>query len=147
MVQFSDFDLDLVFAALADPTRRDVLRALGEGASSVSVLAQAFRMSLTGFIKHLQVLEHAGLIERSKQGRVVRCELSAEPLQEAAVWLSRYEKFWTERFDALGRYLYHQEELTPCPTPPPSTSPRSGSSAAMKPRPRKSGAPGPTRKR
>jgi DNA-binding transcriptional ArsR family regulator len=150
MVQLEEARLDLVFAALADRTRRDVLRALGEGGLSVTELAQPHGMSLTGFIKHLKVLEEAGLIERSKAGRVVRCELSAAPLQEAAVWLSRYETFWNARLDALGRYLYTQEELTPCPAPkapPPRKSPRSGSNAAMTPRPKKSGAHGPTRKR
>ncbi|MNC95873.1 hypothetical protein D3C83_130910 [compost metagenome] len=82
---------------------------------------------------------------------MVRCELSAQPLQEAAVWLSRYEKFWTERFDALGRYLYHQKELTPwpkTPVPPRASAPPSSSPATTtKSRPRKSGTPGPTRKR
>ncbi|HSV60801.1 MAG TPA: metalloregulator ArsR/SmtB family transcription factor [Variovorax sp.] len=144
-------DLDRVFAALADRTRRDVLLALGQGERSVSELAQPHGMSLTGFMKHLRVLEDAGLIARAKEGRVVRCELSAQPLQEAAVWLSRYEKFWTERFDALGRFLYHQKELTPwpkTPAPPPASAPPSGSRATTtKSRPRKSGAPGPTRKR
>src|SRR5689334_8114601 len=106
-----DLDLDRVFAALADRTRRDILMALGDGEQSVSELAQPHGMSLPGFMKHLRVLEEAGLIARAKEGRVVRCELSAQPLQEAAVWLSRYEKFWTERFDALGRYLYQEKEL------------------------------------
>src|SRR6478752_4456450 len=122
MVQSSHIDLDLVFAALSDSTRRDVLLALGQGSQSVTELAQPYDMSLTGFMKHLRVLEDAGLIAREKEGRVVRCELSAQPLQEAAVWLSRYEKFWTERFDALGRFLYHQKELSPwpkTPDPPP----------------------------
>jgi len=137
---------------LADRTRRDVLLALGHGERSVSELAQPHGMSLTGFMKHLRVLEDAGLIERIKQGRVVRCELSAQPLQEAAVWLSRYEKFWTERFDALGRFLYHQKELSPWPKtpvpPPPTSAPPSASGASTtKSRPSKSGAPGRTRKR
>jgi DNA-binding transcriptional ArsR family regulator len=152
MVQLSDPDLDLVFTALADRTRRDVLAALGQGEQSISQLAQPHGMSLTGFMKHLRVLEAAGLIARSKEGRVVRCELSAAPLQEAAVWLSRYEKFWNARFDALGRYLQHPEEITPCPpsTPPkrpPANAPSSASNATSRSRPKKSGAPGPTRKR
>ncbi|WP_093375419.1 helix-turn-helix transcriptional regulator [Variovorax sp. OV329] len=144
-------ELDRVFAALSDRTRRDVLRALGEGEQSVSELAQPHGMSLPGFMKHLRVLEEAGLIARAKEGRVVRCELSAQPLQEAAVWLSRYEKFWTERFDALGRYLYHQKELSAWPTKPPAppaSDPRSESSGTTtKSRPSRSGKPGPTRKR
>ncbi|MGR4870950.1 ArsR/SmtB family transcription factor [Variovorax sp. LARHSF232] len=145
-------DLDRVFAALADRTRRDVLLTLGDGERSVSELAQPHGMSLPGFMKHLRVLEDAGLIARAKEGRVVRCELSAQPLQEAAVWLSRYEKFWAARFDALGRFLYHQKELSPWPetppAPPPASAPPSGSSGTTtKSRPNKSGRPGPTRKR
>ncbi|MBS0451333.1 MAG: helix-turn-helix transcriptional regulator [Proteobacteria bacterium] len=155
MVKFSDtddsIDLDRVFAALADRTRRDILMALGQGEHSVSELAQPHGMSLPGFMKHLRVLEDAGLIARAKEGRVVRCELSAQPLQEAAVWLSRYEKFWTERFDALGRFLYHQKELSPWqkkPPPPPASAPPSASSGTTrKSRPSRSGTPGPTRKR
>ncbi|WP_213959222.1 metalloregulator ArsR/SmtB family transcription factor [Variovorax sp. dw_954] len=154
MVQLSDPDLDLVFAALADRTRRDVLIALGQRDLSISELAQPHAMSLTGFMKHLRVLEAAGLIARSKEGRVVRCELSAAPLQEAAVWLSRYEKFWNARLDALGRYLHNQEETTSCPTPmaptsppPPANAPNSASNATTPSRPKKSGARGPTRKR
>jgi len=155
MVKFSNSsdatDLDRVFAALADSTRREVLAALGQGELSVSELAQPHGMSLPGFMKHLRVLEEAGLIARVKEGRVVRCELSAQPLQEAAVWLSRYEKFWTERFDALGRFLYHQKELSPWSQPPepqPASAPPCASSATTtKSRPNKSGKPGPTRKR
>ena len=81
--------LDRVFAALADRTRREVLLALGKAECSVSELAQAHAMSLTGFIKHLRVLEGAGLVSCAKEGRVVRCTLAPRPLQEAAVWLSR----------------------------------------------------------
>src|ERR1700709_246625 len=126
-VAVADVDLDLVFSALADSTRRKVLATLGAGGSSITELSQPHGMSLPGFMKHLRVLEAAGLIARTKEGRVVKCELSAEPLQEAAVWLSRYEKFWTERFDALGRYLYHQEEMNPwLPDPTPSTEHEDG---------------------
>ncbi|MDM0046027.1 metalloregulator ArsR/SmtB family transcription factor [Variovorax dokdonensis] len=152
MVEFNDVvdeaDLDRVFAALADRTRRGVLQALGTGEHTVSELAEPHGMSLTGFMKHLRVLEDAGLVARTKQGRVVSCVLSPAPLQEAAVWLSRYEQFWTERFDALGRYLDQQKELQACPTPPPTSAPSSGSSASSKAstRPR-SGARGQTRKR
>ena len=60
-------------------------------------------------MKHLQVLEDAGLVRRTKDGRVVSLAIAPEPMQEAAVWLSRYAKFWFARLDALGRYLYHQE--------------------------------------
>ena len=123
MVKYEDPVLDRIFSALADPTRRGVLERLAGGELAVSELAAPHGMSLPGFMKHLRVLESAGLIARLKQGRVVRCTLSAAPMQEAAMWLSRYEKFWGERLDALGRYLYHQQELkTWHPTPPARTS-------------------------
>ncbi|GER11665.1 transcriptional regulator [Variovorax boronicumulans] len=145
--------LDAVFAALSDPTRRSVLEALGEGGLSVTELAEPHGMSLTGFMKHLRVLEGAGLISRTKAGRVVRCELSPGPMQEAAVWLSRYEKFWTGRLDALARFLYHQEDtawrnLPPATPPAPAPiAPRSRSAGTSASAPPKSGARGPTRKR
>ena len=97
MVKFADPTLDLVFTALADSTRRKVLDRLGQGSVTTSELAQPHGMSLPGFMKHLAVLEAAGLIARSKEGRVVRCELDAGPLQEAAMWISRYESFWNQQ--------------------------------------------------
>lgn len=143
--------LDQVFWALSDATRRQVVARLGAGPASVTELAQPHAMSLPGFMKHLKVLEDAGLVVRSKEGRVVRCELAPEPLQEAAMWLAHYEQFWNARLDALGRYLYHEEEVNPWPRDPnrrtSSRSPGSASSAAT-PSPRKgSGGPGPTRGR
>lgn len=90
MVHSDAAALDAVFSALSDATRRDVLERLGQGGGrSVSELAEPHGMSLTGFMKHLRVLEEAGLMSRTKQGRIVRCELSPAPMQEAAVWLSR----------------------------------------------------------
>ncbi|MDR6518791.1 DNA-binding transcriptional ArsR family regulator [Variovorax paradoxus] len=140
--------LDAVFAALSDSTRRAVLEALGERTLSVTELAEPHDMSLTGFMKHLRVLEDAGLISRTKEGRIVRCELSPRPMQEAAVWLSRYEKFWNGRLDALSRFLYHQEE-TEWRNLPPATpdAPRSPSDGTTASRPTSSGARGPTRRR
>jgi DNA-binding transcriptional ArsR family regulator len=147
MVKYSDSDLDAVFAALSDSTRREVLESLGGGSLPVMELAQPHRMSLPGFMKHLRVLEAAGLIGRTKDGRVVRCTLSPEPMHEAALWLSRYEKFWSGRLDALGRYLYQQEELKSWQTEPSTSVRRSRSAGAPKPRRKKSGARGPVRKR
>jgi len=147
MVQYQDSALDRVFSALSDPTRRGVLDALGQGSLAVSELAAPHGMSLPGFMKHLRVLEAAGLIERSKEGRVVSCELSAAPMQQAAAWMSRYEKFWTEKLDSLARYLYQQEELQTWKKPGSPKSPRSHSRAATPSRRRRSGARGPTRKR
>jgi len=113
MVNEKNPALDLVFAALSDGTRRGVLTQLDAGAASVTELAQPHRMSLPGFMKHLAVLEAAGLIARSKEGRVVRCELDAAPLQDAARWLCRYERFWNGQLDALAGYLSQQKDLEP----------------------------------
>jgi DNA-binding transcriptional ArsR family regulator len=145
MVQYSDAALDDLFAALSDTTRRRVLETLGDSTMTVSELAQSHGMSLTGFMKHLRVLENAGLITRLKEGRVVRCTLSPEPMQEAAMWLARYEKFWSERLDALGRMLDHDEEIQSW-TKQSSKDPASGSPATTPSRRKKSGARGPTRK-
>jgi DNA-binding transcriptional ArsR family regulator len=139
--------LDATFAALADPTRRQVLMTLQSGSRPVSELAAQSDMSLPGFMKHLRALEHAGMLSRAKSGRVVTCTLNAKPMQDAAGWLAKYEAFWGERLDALARFLYHQEETRQWQTPQSSRSPRSLSSARSKLHPNKSGARGPTRKR
>ncbi|HVC10223.1 MAG TPA: metalloregulator ArsR/SmtB family transcription factor, partial [Burkholderiales bacterium] len=111
MVKYADEQLDAVFGALADRTRRHILDSLSGGGRAVSELAAPHDMSLPGVMKHLRVLEDAGLVARTKEGRVVSCELSAEPMKAAAGWVSRYEKFWSEQLDSLARYLYQQEEL------------------------------------
>ena len=148
MVQYQDATLDRVFGALADPTRRRVLERLGQGGSlAVSELAGPHGMSLPGFLKHLRVLEEAGLIERNKEGRVVSCELSAAPMQAAAAWMQRYERFWTEKLDALARYLYQQEELRTWTQPASPKGPRSPSRASAPSRRGKSGSRGSGSKR
>ena len=148
MVKYSDDELDTLFAALSDRTRRHVLQSLAEGGDrGVTELAAEHEMSLPGFMKHLGVLENAGLIARSKEGRVVSCELSAKPMQQAAVWMSRYEKFWSEKLDSLARYLYQQEELQTWNKPSSPTSPSSPSSASTRSRRKRSGARGRTPKR
>jgi DNA-binding transcriptional ArsR family regulator len=143
--------LDGVFAALSDATRREIVQRLQRGPASVSELAQPHGMSLPGFMKHLRVLEQAGLVQREKEGRVVRVELLAEPMREAAMWLAHYEKFWNRRFDALGRFLYQQEQVDPWPKQQakkqPATRTSSKSSAITARRPKGSGKPGPTHKR
>jgi DNA-binding transcriptional ArsR family regulator len=139
--------LDQVFWALSDATRRSVVEQLTRGPTSVSELAQPHAMSLPGFMKHLRVLEEAGLVVRAKEGRTVRCELAPRALEEAATWLAHYEKFWNTQLDALGRYLYHQEEVKAWTPVRSSRTPSSASPAAIRSAPRKSGARGPTRKR
>jgi DNA-binding transcriptional ArsR family regulator len=147
MVKSPERTLTAVFGALADPTRRHVLMSLSESPRPVTELARPHAMSLPGFMKHLCVLEDAGLIARTKEGRVVRCTLSASPMQEAAMWLSQYEQFWSEKLDSLADYLAEQEESHEWKPSSSRKSPRSPSPAAIRSRPRKSGARGRTRKR
>jgi DNA-binding transcriptional ArsR family regulator len=147
MVKYSDAELDVVFSALADSTRRGILESLSKGDLAVSELAAPYEMSLPGFMKHLRVLEDAGLVSRTKEGRVVSCALEARPLKDASVWMGRYEKFWADKLDSLARYLYQQEELQTWKKPDSENSPSSASSAATRSRRKKSGARGPTRKR
>ena len=148
MVKYEEAVLDRVFSALADPTRRGVLNTLAGGSLAVSELAAPSGMSLPGFMKHLRVLEDAGLIAREKEGRVVSCELSAAPMKAASTWMSRYEKFWSDKLDSLARYLYQQEELQTWNKPAfKPTNPRSPSSGTIPSRRKKSGERGPTRKR
>ncbi|HEX9397296.1 MAG TPA: metalloregulator ArsR/SmtB family transcription factor [Burkholderiales bacterium] len=147
MVKYQEDQLDSVFAALADPTRRGILNSLSGGELAVSELAAPHDMSLPGFLKHLRVLEDAGLVARSKEGRVVSCELSAAPMKNAAVWMSHYERFWTEKLDALARYLYQQEELQSWNKPASRSNPHSASSASSPSSRRRSGGRGPSRRR
>jgi len=146
MVKYEDPSLDRVFSALSDPTRRGVLESLSGGNLAVSELAAPSGMSLPGFMKHLRVLEEAGLIAREKEGRVVSCELSAAPMKNASAWMSRYEKFWNDKLDSLARYLYQQEELQTW-NKPSKASPRLPSSGTSPSPRKKSGGRGPTRKR
>ena len=101
--------LDTTFHALADPTRRAILAALRRGQRPVSVLAAPHRMSLPAVMKHLQVLEQAGLVRQKKKGRVRQCHLSAKPLKQAEEWLSKYRIFWGQQFDSLDRFLAQQQ--------------------------------------
>lgn len=97
--------LDSTFAALVDPTRRAILARLErDEAVSVSALARPFAIKLPAVMKHLDVLSAAGLILRSKAGRTVTVRLRPEPMREAAAWLGRYERFWSDRLDRLAAY-------------------------------------------
>jgi DNA-binding transcriptional ArsR family regulator len=147
MVKYSEDELDALFAALADRTRRQVLESLSSDSLAVSELAAAHDMSLPGFMKHLRVLENAGLIARSKEGRVVSCELSAAPMKHAAAWMSRYERFWREKLDSLARYLYQQEELQQWNKPASRKGLRSPLPGATRSRRKGSGGRGPTPRR
>lgn len=102
--------LDAVFSALADPTRRAMLRTLAAGERSVGDLAAPFDMSFAGASKHVKALENAGLVRRTVRGRTHMCSLNAMPMHGALEWLRHYEKFWNERLDALERELNKQDE-------------------------------------
>lgn len=101
----SDARLDRTFAALADSTRRAILARLARGDASVGELARPFRVSRPAISKHLRVLERAGLVRRTREGRVSRCELEAVAMREAAEWVDRYRVFWEGRLNALARYV------------------------------------------
>lgn len=101
MVQYSSADLDASFTALSDATRRGVLERLGRKEASVSALADAFAMSVTGMKKHIGVLEQAGLVTTEKIGRVRTCRLGGRGLLAEAGWIEGIQQFWGARFDAL----------------------------------------------
>lgn len=98
--------LDLTFAALSDPTRRALLARLSKGTASVGELAAPFEISRPAISKHLRVLEHAGLVQRSRDGRLTRCVLDASPMRQAADWVEFYREFWEGQLDALARYFH-----------------------------------------
>ncbi len=97
--------LSLIFAALADPTRRGILASLRSGEVSVTELARPFRMSMPAITKHLKVLEKAGLITRGRAAQWRPCKLRAEPLKDAEAWIDQYRSFWEGSFDRLDAYL------------------------------------------
>ena len=102
--------LDRVFRALADPTRRHMLRSLASRERTVGELAEPHRISLAAASKHIKALERAGLVRRTVQGRTHFCRLDPRPLAGAHDWLDFYRRFWTERLDALEALLRHPEK-------------------------------------
>ena len=99
--------LSKIFGALADPTRRAILASLALGEANVSDIAKPFlrKMSLPAITKHLQVLEKAGLITKTKDAQWRPCKLNGEPFKDAAGWLEQYRSYWEESFDRLEEYL------------------------------------------
>jgi DNA-binding transcriptional ArsR family regulator len=97
--------LDAVFGALADPTRRAILARLMQGDASVAELAAPFSVSQPAISRHLKVLEKAGLISRRRRRTTRLSHLEAEPLREATAWLARYQAYWDERYDQLDALL------------------------------------------
>jgi DNA-binding transcriptional ArsR family regulator len=108
MVQYTSGLLDASFAAISDATRRGVLEQLGRADASITDLAQAFEMTLTGMRKHVGVLEQAGLVTTEKIGRVRTCRLGPRRLEQETAWIERYRQLWDARFDELDRVV---EEL------------------------------------
>ncbi|MGD0492544.1 MAG: metalloregulator ArsR/SmtB family transcription factor [Steroidobacteraceae bacterium] len=110
MVNNRERELDRIFAALVDGTRRAILARLErEDGCSVSELAKPFAIKLPAVMKHLDVLSDAGLVSRSKEGRIVTVRLRPEPMREAADWLRRYERFWSGSLDRLAVYAEGKE--------------------------------------
>jgi DNA-binding transcriptional ArsR family regulator len=97
--------LDRVFSALADPTRRAIVDRLARGSATIGELASPFKMTAPAVTKHIKALERAGLLERTIDGRVHRCRLSAGPMVEAAAWIERHRRFWTGQLDSLSEYF------------------------------------------
>lgn len=104
MVQYQP-QLDRTFAALADPTRREILERLGRGSATISELAEPFEMSLTGLKKHVRVLEDVELVKTEKVGRARRCNLGPRRLEDAQDWIEAYRQMLESRLDRFGELL------------------------------------------
>jgi DNA-binding transcriptional ArsR family regulator len=113
MVELYAPQLDNVFHALGDATRRHMLRDLAGGERTVSQLAEPFAISLAAASKHIKALENAGLIRREVRGRTHICRLAPGPLASAHEWLSFYERFWNNRLDELERLLREEDAARP----------------------------------
>jgi DNA-binding transcriptional ArsR family regulator len=113
LVNYRPRDLDRVFATLSDPTRRAILARLArlarQDSLTITALAEPFSIKLPAVMKHLDVLDEAGLITRSKQGRTVHVRLSPAPLRKATDWLRRYERFWSPALDRLAAHAERKE--------------------------------------
>jgi DNA-binding transcriptional ArsR family regulator len=103
--QATSASLDLIFAALSNPTRRAIIAKLSNGESSVTELAEPFEMSLPAISKHLDVLERARVISRVKMGRTHLCRIEPARLEKAAGWIKSYEAMWERQLDSLTGYL------------------------------------------
>jgi DNA-binding transcriptional ArsR family regulator len=101
----TEVELDRVFGALADPTRRAILTRLAEGEATVAQLTVPFTVSQPAISRHLKVLERAGLISRTRRATARLSHLEAEPMKEAAVWLAGYREYWEESYERLDELL------------------------------------------
>jgi DNA-binding transcriptional ArsR family regulator len=128
MVELQTPQMNSVFHALGDATRRHMLRDLAGGERTVSQLAQPFAISLAAASKHIKVLESAGMIRREVRGRTHLCRLDPGPLASAHEWLSFYERFWTSRLDVLEQLLRAEDDASKSKKPKSKkTAPKSKS--------------------
>ena len=97
--------LDQTLSAVADPTRREILRRLAAGPSSLTALAQPLRISLPGLMKHVRILEDARLVETRRRGRTRECHLGPSQLEDVSDWIEGYRQRWNGRLDRLETYL------------------------------------------
>ena len=107
-----EYNLNQIFQALADPTRRAILDRLATGEATVGRLSKPFSLSLAAVSKHLGVLEHAGLVRREARGRERVCRINPAALEDAQAWLDFHERFWTGRLDALQAEVEKAAEST-----------------------------------
>lgn len=111
MVQYStNTSMDRVAAAISDPTRRAIIERLARGPARISDIAEPFSMTLTGFCKHVRVLERAGLVRRTRRGRENKLQLCPDPLRDVARWVLKYEEFWNSRLDRLHDFFAAEKE-------------------------------------
>ncbi|MGK5739893.1 ArsR/SmtB family transcription factor [Micromonospora sp. URMC 103] len=106
----ADDPVSVVFAALADPTRRAILARLAAGDATVNELAAPFPVSVQAISKHLNVLERAGLVVRTREAQWRRCRLDPAPLRTVGEWVDQYRRLWDERYDTLDSYLRDLKE-------------------------------------
>ncbi len=102
--------LNTIFSALSDPTRRAMLTRLAGNEMSVAELSQPFPITKSAVTKHIKALEKAGLLQRSIQGRVHHCRINVVPLKQASEWMQFYEQFWDEKLDALDAFLMQTDD-------------------------------------
>jgi len=119
MVESNSDRLDAVFRALADPTRRAMVRNLSRQPRSVGELAEPFEISLAAASKHIKVLEGAGIVQREVQGRTHVCRLDARPLHAGMEWMRQYEQFWNQRLDTLESLLRTEDRENAARKAPP----------------------------
>jgi len=112
MLKGQQLELDAVFAALAHPIRRAIIERLAEGECTVGELAEPHKVSLPAVSQHLRVLEDAGLLDQTPDGRVRRCALKVAPLSAAFGWIVQYRLFWEDRLDEVARKVEKRERRT-----------------------------------